>query len=191
MKPRVSSGELRRLRNRIPIDRLIAHGLGIPSKHSEGYFRFLCPWCGEFQTAVNPRTNMARCFLCNKNLNTIDMVMAARSMGFIQSVKFLKQYYDSIAYDSDTVPHEQLERIHVPPPTPVQISSPDRGAPHHPLQKATHSFVPIGRILPTLPLFNAQTENAQAMENSTSRDQGNIHPPRRGMIQKYTMRRRE
>jgi len=32
-----------------------------PSKMSEGYFRFLCPRCGEMRATVNPRNNLAHC----------------------------------------------------------------------------------------------------------------------------------
>ena len=42
---------------------------------SEGYFRFLCPHCGEMRATVNPRNNLAHCFSCKKNLNNIDLLM--------------------------------------------------------------------------------------------------------------------
>ena len=90
MGKRFSSKELYELRNSIPIDVLIETELGIPAKISEGIFRFLCPLCNEFQTAVNPKTNLSRCFRCEKNFNTIDMVMAWHSTGFVDSVKYLQ-----------------------------------------------------------------------------------------------------
>ena len=86
-----SSQELYELRNSIPMDGLIEKELGIPSKISEGFFRFLCPLCNEFQTAVNPKTNMGRCFRCEKNFNTIDVVMIWQNTGFVESVKYLQQ----------------------------------------------------------------------------------------------------
>jgi DNA primase len=85
-----SSQELYRLRNSIPIDVLIEKELAIPSKIREGFFRFLCPLCNEFQTAVNPKNNLGRCFRCEKNFNTIDMVMAWHNIGFVDSVKYLQ-----------------------------------------------------------------------------------------------------
>ena len=85
-----SSQELYRLRNSIPIDVLIEKELAIPSKISEGFFRFLCPLCNEFQTAVNPKNNLGRCFRCEKNFNTIDMVMVWNGIGFVDSVKYLQ-----------------------------------------------------------------------------------------------------
>jgi len=91
MKKRFSSHELFELRNAIPIRWLIRDELQIPSKISEGVFRFLCPVCHEFQTATHPATNLARCFKCENNFNTIDLVIADKGLGFIESVMFLKQ----------------------------------------------------------------------------------------------------
>ena len=85
-----SSTELYKLRNLIPMDVLIERELVIPSKISEGVFRFLCPLCNEFQTAVSPKTNLSRCFRCEKNFNTIDIVMAWHKTGFVDSVKYLQ-----------------------------------------------------------------------------------------------------
>ncbi len=90
MKRRFTGNELFRLRNLIPVDVLIGEKLNIPSKISEGYFRFLCPVCREFQTATNPKTNLARCFLCEKNFNPIDLVMIVKDLGFVESVRYLE-----------------------------------------------------------------------------------------------------
>ena len=90
MTRRFSSQELFELRNYIPIDTLIEQRLMLPSKTSEGFFRFLCPVCQEFQTATNPKTNLARCFRCERNFNTIDLVMICRNMSFVESVTYLK-----------------------------------------------------------------------------------------------------
>lgn len=84
---------LRSLRNDVPIQSLIEDVLLLPSKHSEGHFSFLCPQCLEFRTAVNPRTNLARCFLCCTNFNTIDISMIVRKLTFTQAVLFLQQRF--------------------------------------------------------------------------------------------------
>ncbi len=97
MKKRFSSQELFELRNAIPVDMLIKDRLQIPSKISEGVFRFLCPICNAFQTSVNPATNLARCFRCERNFNTIDMVMSVRRLGFKESVLFLKQMMGKVS----------------------------------------------------------------------------------------------
>jgi hypothetical protein len=68
---------LRRIRNDLPMPVTIA-SLGCdgpPSKIRDGYFRFLCPHCGDMQATVNPRNNLAHCFNCAKNLNNIDLLI--------------------------------------------------------------------------------------------------------------------
>lgn len=89
MKRRFSADELHELRNSIPIDRLIEEVLSIPVKRSEGFFRFLCPICNEFQTAVKPATNLARCFRCEMNFNTIDITMQVKKIGFLETATYL------------------------------------------------------------------------------------------------------
>ncbi len=68
---------LRRLRNDLPMPVTIAAlgSDGPPSKRSEGYYRFLCPYCADMRATVNPRNNLAHCFGCKKNLNNIDLLM--------------------------------------------------------------------------------------------------------------------
>jgi DNA primase len=90
MSNRLPPEMLRRLRNEIPITLVIAEFLKLPTKVSEGHFRFLCPLCTEFITATNPKTNLARCFLCEKNFNPIDMVMIAKQVSFSKAVDYLK-----------------------------------------------------------------------------------------------------
>jgi DNA primase len=73
----ISADLLRRLRNDLPMSVTIAvlGRQGPPAKMSEGYFRFLCPRCGEMRATVNPRNNLAHCFCCQKNLNNIDLLI--------------------------------------------------------------------------------------------------------------------
>ena len=66
MKRHFSSRELFALRNHIPIDTLIEKHLMLPSKFSEGYFR------------------------CERNFNTIDMVMICKGVRFVECIKYLK-----------------------------------------------------------------------------------------------------
>ncbi|MGP8320652.1 MAG: CHC2 zinc finger domain-containing protein [Methanosarcinaceae archaeon] len=89
---RFTQNELFELRNHIPINALIEERLKMPAKISEGHFRFLCPLCGEFQTAINPKTNLARCFRCEKNFNTIDLVMTCEKTTFVETVNILNAY---------------------------------------------------------------------------------------------------
>jgi hypothetical protein len=96
-----SSQQLYVLRNDIDVRMLIEKTLRIPCRVTEGCFRFLCPLCNAVDTAVNPKTNLARCFRCEKNFNTIDLVMLIRQADFIQSVKFLQSIHqkDSACQD--------------------------------------------------------------------------------------------
>jgi DNA primase len=89
MRQRFSAATLRKLRNDIPIHRLIGDVLDIPCKVREGYFRFLCPLCSDFNTATNPKTNLARCFRCERNFNPIDIVMLEKRINFVEAVEYL------------------------------------------------------------------------------------------------------
>ena len=89
MPNRYPQQTLRRLRNDIPIAILIADILELPWKIAEGYFRFLCPRCGGFDTATNPKTNLARCFTCKQNFNPIDITMIVKRKNFREAVQFL------------------------------------------------------------------------------------------------------
>jgi DNA primase len=91
MAKRYSKELLRMIRNEIPIAILISDLLELPNKMSEGYFRFLCPICSGFNTATNQKTNLARCFRCQKNFNPIDMVMEVKRLGFIDAVEYLNE----------------------------------------------------------------------------------------------------
>lgn len=88
--PRYTCRHLFTLRNHIPIDRVI-EALSIPSSNQAGKYRFSCPVCNEQNTGVNPKTNLARCFNCQKNYNTIDLVMKVMNVGFLQSVAYLEK----------------------------------------------------------------------------------------------------
>jgi DNA primase len=89
MIKRYSKQTLFSLRNDISIDLVVTELLNLPSKTSDGFFRFLCPLCHEFNTATNPKTNLARCFRCHKNFNPIDLVMAEKNISFRQAVDSL------------------------------------------------------------------------------------------------------
>jgi DNA primase len=91
MAKRYSKEFLWMLRNQIPIATLICDLLKMQNKVSEGYFRFLCPICSGFNTATSQKTNLARCFRCEKNFNSIDMVMEVKRVGFIDAVEYLNE----------------------------------------------------------------------------------------------------
>jgi DNA primase len=89
MSNRFSKHTLFDIRNRIDINALIRDTLKMPNKLSEGFLRFLCPLCSDFNTATNPKTNLARCFHCKRNFNTIDLVMIVTEADFKETVSFL------------------------------------------------------------------------------------------------------
>ena len=89
---RLSKDYLRTVRNKIKINQVIAGIIKLDYRTSDGYFRFCCPICARFNTAVNSKTNLARCFDCKKNFNNIDIVMITQDCSFLEAVQILKFY---------------------------------------------------------------------------------------------------
>jgi hypothetical protein len=99
----------------------------------------MCPLCQEFNTAVNPKTNLARCFTCEKNFNTIDLVMLIRQTDFVHSVKFLQ----SIPQKGFSNPKPDVHQI-------LSGSNPKDGCrPKHkpPSEKSDNEPCHVGKIL--------------------------------------------
>jgi hypothetical protein len=88
---RFSAEELHVLRNHIPIAGLLDH-LQIPWKIRDGLLRFLCPVCFDFHSGTHPQTNLARCFRCERNFNTIDLVILVRRATFVEAVRYLREH---------------------------------------------------------------------------------------------------
>ena len=110
MSNTLTKDHLRQLRNRIEIIPLIADVLEIICKTHDGRFRFMCPLCHDFDTAVNTNTNLARCFRCKRNFNPIDMTMTVKHYSFIQAVRFLELILEQVlAYTKNR------NRIHLAP----------------------------------------------------------------------------
>ncbi len=84
--------ELWKLRSELSIRRVIEELLRIPSKEIEGIFRFMCPKCREFRTAINSKVNLSRCFRCECNFNTIDLTMLDHSLSFVEAVRLLQNF---------------------------------------------------------------------------------------------------
>ena len=89
----ISAKLLRRLRNDLPMAFVIAAlgRDGPPSKVRNGRFCFLCPHCNEMLAYVNPRNNLAHCFHCNANLNTIDLLLEL-GYDFNSAVEMLERW---------------------------------------------------------------------------------------------------
>jgi len=129
-----SRHELFILRNDIGIDMLIKEVLHVPCENLKGRFSFLCPLCRGYNTGVNYKTNLARCFDCEKNFNTIDLVMVTRQLDFVASVRFLKKLHDSRSVN--TVGHDANRAAHIGPIIDDMIKSADGAAEKTPAQNA-------------------------------------------------------
>ena len=90
MSHQYSQSFLRMLRNEIPIDEVIVDLLNLEQRNNHKMLRFRCPLCQGFHTATNHKTNLARCFDCQKNFNPIDLIMTVGNCGFLDAVEFLK-----------------------------------------------------------------------------------------------------
>lgn len=101
MSEALSKTHLRELRNRIEIIPLIADMLELLYKTHDGRFRFMCPLCHDFDTAVNTDTNLARCFRCQRNFNPIDIVMTVKRYSFMQAVRYLQPTLDHLQAKAD------------------------------------------------------------------------------------------
>jgi hypothetical protein len=91
MASHYSANILRSLRNRIPIDAVIIDMLRLDIRPDDTLLRFRCPLCDRFHTATNQKTNLARCFDCEKNFNPIDLVIAVTNCSFVDAVERLKK----------------------------------------------------------------------------------------------------
>ncbi|MBC8434384.1 MAG: hypothetical protein H8D96_20950 [Desulfobacterales bacterium] len=92
MTRRFSSHELSFLRNKIPIAHVIEDLLSLPTRNNTGKLSFACPLCKGFDTSINYKHNLARCFECRQNFNPIELVMHQRHTSFVDSVKWLKRH---------------------------------------------------------------------------------------------------
>ena len=91
MAHRYSKRLLHQLRNDVDVAALIRDVLALPTQTGDGVFRFQCPCCQGFDCATNPRTNLARCFHCQRNFNPIDIVMVVNRCKFLDAVEFLRR----------------------------------------------------------------------------------------------------
>ncbi|MCK5356293.1 MAG: hypothetical protein KAJ63_14340 [Methyloprofundus sp.] len=92
--------QLFQVRNEIDIDWLINEKLSI-ERQFNGAWRFRCPICQELNTATQKKTNLARCFSCQKNFNTLDIVIYTKKINFVPSVRFLLALLDKKTPPSD------------------------------------------------------------------------------------------
>jgi hypothetical protein len=99
MSHRIAPQELFHLRNQIPL-REVMYALSVPWKMEDQLFRFRCPKCGHCQTSIHPRENLGRCFDCNINFNTIDMICICKNLQFRSAIEWL-QALKKVMADAD------------------------------------------------------------------------------------------
>jgi len=85
--------QLFQVRNDIDINWLINEKLPLERQFNR-IWRFQCPVCQQFNTATQKKNNLARCFSCQKNFNTIDIVIYTKKINFVPSVRFLLSLLD-------------------------------------------------------------------------------------------------
>ena len=86
----ITAEHLRALRNAISVVDVIVD-LGMATKTRGARLSFRCPDCRGYATATNKRTNLARCFRCERNFNTIELVLSQRSYSFREAVVYLER----------------------------------------------------------------------------------------------------
>ena len=96
---------LRSLRNDLPMAYTIRQlgPRGPCAKFVEGRLRFICPYCGEFLAAINPRNNLAHCFACQKNFNNIDLLLTI-DYKFRDAVNVLQTWLRQYRTELDRLP---------------------------------------------------------------------------------------
>ncbi len=141
MTRRFSPQELTFLRNRVPITHVIKTLLDLPTRSTNGKLSFACPLCGGFDTSINAAHNLGRCFECRQNFNPIELVMHQRQIGFVDSVRWLKN------------------RIEPTPPAQNSLTS----------ARNNHPFTALGNIMDDIIPALSQHKPNDAQQSITQR----------------------
>lgn len=157
MKRRFSSEELFILRNHIPIDILIEKELMIPTREDLEVFRFACPLCSEFNTGMLREKNLVRCFDCNENFNTIEIVMEYKKKSFVESVKHLKRYHKTLPgkkiggqAEGERLPAVKAKDQNIPEASSINTDLSLKNIGYRPRMEGCKNPVRIGEILSTI-----------------------------------------
>ncbi len=100
--------QLFQIRNEIDIDWLINDKLHL-ERQFNSIWRFQCPVCQQFNTATQKKNNLARCFSCQKNFNTIDLVIYNKKVNFVPGVQFLLYLLEKKTTSSGNLQHQYAE----------------------------------------------------------------------------------
>ncbi len=101
--------QLFQVRNDIDIDWLINDKLQLERKFNS-IWRFQCPVCQKFNTATQKKNNLARCFSCQQNFNTIDLVIYSKKMNFVPGVQFLLSLLEKKITSNVSIHHLSSEK---------------------------------------------------------------------------------
>lgn len=101
--------QLFQVRNDIDIDWLINEKLQLEQQF-KGIWRFQCPVCQQFNTATQKKNNLARCFSCQQNFNTIDLVIYSKKVNFVPSVQFLLALLEKKTASNDNTHNLRAEK---------------------------------------------------------------------------------
>lgn len=133
------------LRNHIPIDRVI-ETLDIHNAIHDGQYRFNCPVCHQMNTGISRKINQARCFDCEKNYNTIDLVIEVLGLRFLESAAYLEKLKEQMpAKTNQKESPEKLTRqnelVHIGDVFKSLISSsPDKTSPTRDLRQESQTI---------------------------------------------------
>ncbi len=101
--------QLFQVRNKIDIDWLINEKLSIERQFNR-IWRFQCPVCQQFNTATQKKNNLARCFSCQQNFNTIDLVIYSKKVNFVPGVQFLLSLLEKKSTSNACVHHLSIKK---------------------------------------------------------------------------------
>ena len=101
--------QLFQVRNEIDIDWLINEKLPLERQFNH-IWRFQCPVCQQFNTATQKKNNLARCFSCQQNFNTIDLVIYSKKVNFEPSVQFLLSLLEKKTTSNGKIQHLSAEK---------------------------------------------------------------------------------
>ena len=101
--------QLYQVRNDIDIDWLINEKLHLERQFNR-IWRFQCPVCQQFNTATQKKNNLARCFSCQQNFNTIDLVIYSKKVNFVPGVQFLLSLLEKQSASNGSVHNLSAEK---------------------------------------------------------------------------------
>lgn len=80
------------IRNNIKVQDVLKYVLKQKILAQNSTTKFKCPLCKNWDTGINKNANLARCFECQRNFNSIDLVITFHQCSFVQAVTFLQDF---------------------------------------------------------------------------------------------------